>query len=70
MYLSNGEFIELEDKREVVGNATLFKMSFGLGKWMKYVKVMPGLTSVDFSYRNPTLPFLTSDELGAFLEES
>ena len=39
-------------------------------KWMKYVKFIPGQSSVDFSYRNPTLPFLTSDGLGAFLEES
>ena len=45
-------------------------MSFGFGKWMKYVKVMPGQNSVDFSYRSPNLAILTFDELGAFLEES
>ena len=37
---------------------------------IKYGKVMPCQSLVDFSYRNPNLPFLTSDELGAFLEES
>ena len=35
-----------------------------------YEKVMPGQSLVEFSYRNPNLPFLTFDELGAFLEES
>ena len=45
-------------------------MSFGWGKWMKYMKVMPGQSSFDFSYRNPNLAVLTFDELGAFLEES
>ena len=32
LYLSNGAFLELEDKREVIGNWILFKMSFGWGK--------------------------------------
>ena len=54
-YLSNAASLDLEDKREVVGNEILFKMSFGCGKWMKYVKVMPGQSSVDFSYKNPNL---------------
>ena len=42
LYLTNDAFLELEDKREVVGNWILLKMSFGFGKWMKYLKVMPG----------------------------
>ena len=37
---------------------------------IKYEKVMLGQSLVDFSYINPNLPFLTFDELGAFLEES
>ena len=41
------------------------------GKFLiKYEKVMPGQSLVDFSYRNPNLPFFTFDELRAFLEES
>ena len=31
---------------------------------------MPGQSLVDFSYKNPNLPFLTFYELGEFLEES
>ena len=42
-----------------------------MGKFLiKYEKVMFGQSLVDFSYRNPNFPFLTFDELGAFLEES
>ena len=58
LYLSNGTFLGLEGKREDVGNEILFKMSFGWGKWIKYVKVMPGQNSDDFSYKNPNLAIL------------
>ena len=45
-------------------------MSLGWNFLKKYEKVMPGQSLVDFSYRNPKLPFLTFDELGAFIEGS
>ena len=36
---------------------------------IKYEKVIPGQSLVDFSYKNLNLLFLTFDELGTFLEE-
>ena len=32
LYLSNGASLDLEDKREVIGNENLLKMNFGWGK--------------------------------------
>ena len=58
LHLPNDAFLRLEGKRKVVGNWILFKIIFGWGKWMKYVKVVSGQSSVDFSYRNPNLAIL------------
>ena len=57
-------FMDLRAKEELQG--IVFSLKWALvGK-----KVMLGQSLIDFSYRNPNLPFLTFDELGAFLEES
>ena len=39
LYLSNGAPIRLEEKRKVVGNEIIFKMSIGWGKMDKVCEI-------------------------------
>ena len=57
-------------RHEVVLNLILFKMRGGGKFFIKYEKVMPGQSSVDFCLRKPNLETLTVDEILNFLDES
>ena len=63
-------FLDLRTEEKLYGIGLSSKLALVEKFLIKYEKVVSGQSLVDFSYRNPKLPFLTFNELGAFIEES